>query len=296
MRKYRPLLLTAAFSTLFLSITLHTQDAQNQRGRPEPPMAGIHWARGVKHAKPGGGSPNLIYHGGPVMSTPSTITPIFWGTGWSADPQNKIGWMDTFYGGFSKSSYAGTNSEYTQTGGAHVSTTVNVSAGIVDPTESAKNGNQTSPILAEVCKVIAQPVANGYYPVYIDRPRGHAQFCAWHSAGTCGGVTVQFAFFFNLDGDAGCYPESTSTAYSQGVAALGNVSGHELSEMVTDPHLNAWYDSSGAENADKCAWTFGHPLLTFSNHSDWKVQGNWSNAAFNTNSGYTKGGCVDGAK
>ncbi len=48
------------------------------------------------------------------MSTPAAITPIFWGTGWSADPQNKIGWMSNFYTGFSKSNYAGTNSEYTQ--------------------------------------------------------------------------------------------------------------------------------------------------------------------------------------
>jgi hypothetical protein len=35
---------------------------------------------------------------------------------------------------------------------------------------------------------------------------------------------------------------------------------HELEETNTDPHLNAWYDSSGAENADKCAWTFGQNL------------------------------------
>ena len=32
---------------------------------------------------------------------------------------------------------------------------------------------------------------------------------------------------------------------------------HEIDEAVTDPDLNAWYDSAGAENADKCAWMFG---------------------------------------
>ena len=32
---------------------------------------------------------------------------------------------------------------------------------------------------------------------------------------------------------------------------------HELEETNTDPDLNAWYDGKGAEDADKCAWTFG---------------------------------------
>jgi hypothetical protein len=45
-------------------------------------------------------------------------------------------------------------------------------------------------------------------------------------------VTVQFAFFFNLDNDPGCDPDSTSSVYSPGVAALANVSGHDLSRRA----------------------------------------------------------------
>jgi hypothetical protein len=144
-----------------------------------------------------------------------------------------------------------------------------------------------APILAEVAKLIINPVPNGYYPVYVDTPRKHAGFCAWHSVRTAQGVTVQFAFFFNLDGEPGCDPGSTSNTYSPGVAALANVSGDELSEALADPHLNAWYDSGGAENADKCAWTFGRPLPTLSNGSQWKVQGNYSKAAAAAGSGTT---------
>jgi hypothetical protein len=70
------------------------------------------------------------------------------------------------------------------------------------------------------------------------------------------GVLVQFAFFFNLDGDPGCDAQDSSNTHSQGLEALANVSGHELSEALTDPHGDAWYDRKGAENADKCAWTF----------------------------------------
>ncbi len=38
---------------------------------------------------------------------------------------------------------------------------------------------------------------------------------------------------------------------------MASIIAHELEEAVTDPDLNAWYDHRGAENADKCAWTFG---------------------------------------
>ena len=287
------------------SIDTTTSNLENRadRGQPEPPMAGIHWARGQAKSH-GGGSPDLLYHGGPVLTQQSggaaAVTPIFWGIGWSSDGQNKKGWIDTFYKGMSSSSYESTNTEYTQSGGAHVGTSFSVNAGLTDLSAGPRNGNKTGPILAEVCKMISKPVANGYYPVYTDLPRGHAGFCAWHSAGTCNGVTVQFAFFFDLDGDPGCDPESPATSYSQGVAALANVSGHELSEALTDPHLNAWYDANGAENSDKCAWTFGAQLLSFTNRSQWKVQGNWSNSAYDGNRGYSdpaRGfvrGCIDG--
>jgi hypothetical protein len=85
--------------------------------------------------------------------------------------------------------------------------------------------------------------------------------------GKCGGTNVQFAFFWNLDGDAGCNPQDTSGQHSQGLAALANVSAHELSEARTDPVGNGWFDCSGEENGDKCAWTFNVPLITFTNSS-----------------------------
>ena len=81
---------------------------------------------------------------------------------------------------------------------------------------------------------------------------------------------------------------------SAGLAALANVTSHELSETITDPRNGGWYDSSGAENGDKCAWTF-NGTETFANGSSWKVQGNWSNAANdNGATGYANGGCING--
>ena len=175
---------------------------------------------------------------------------------------------------------------------------------IVD-TSAASGGNNTSTILAEVCKqvtagnIVPDPSGNGFYPVYTDKPRGNAGFCAWHSAGSCGGKVLQFAFFWKLDGDPGCDPADSSGLHSQGLAALANVSGHELSEAMTDPASpGAWYDSSGQENGDKCAWTWGAPLVTFSNGSKWKIQGEWSNQAYTAGTGYPNSsgqrGCLSG--
>ena len=77
------------------------------------------------------------------------------------------------------------------------------------------------------------------------------------------------------------------TRDSQGLAAIANVSGHELAEALTDPSSpGAWYDSAGLENGDKCAWTFNVDSVTFPNSSIWKIQGECSNAAYNEGTGY----------
>jgi hypothetical protein len=209
-----------------------------------------------------------------------------------------ISGIDSFYGGVGSTNYAKTNTEYTNSLGQVVSSGVHANAHVTDTSSAPTQAPQTSAILAEVARKYPNPTPNAYYPVYIDQPRGHAGYCAWHSAGTINGTPVQFAFFFKLDGDPGCDPQSP-TNQSEGLQALGNVSGHELSEMMTDPQLNAWYDSKGAENADKCAWTFGANLLNLGGTS-WKIQGNWSNSAYTANRGYTDPssgftrGCIDG--
>jgi hypothetical protein len=290
----------AAISLVACEGAVGTTDDQSSTQndlRPEPPMAGIHWSRDEAGSHQGGGDPHLLYHGGPVMTAGAYVEPIFWGTSWSNSSfaGDKISGIQSFYGGMGGSTYDATNSEYTDSSGAHVGSGVTLGPSHVDTTAAAKNGNRTSPILAEACAQASTLVENGYYPVYVDQPRGHAGFCAWHSTGTCpNGVQIQFAFFFNLDGDLGCDPGDGSGLHSQGLAALANVSGHEYSEALTDPRGAGWFDSSGAENADKCAWTFGRTLVSFGGTS-WKIQGNWSNAAYSAGTGYpARVGCIDG--
>jgi hypothetical protein len=279
----------------------------------QPPMLGIHWSRDVAQgfadrARRGRRSPNMTYHGGKIMPTVVSKA-IFWGPSWTSNVfvADKIVGLNLWYNGHSDSNYAATVNEYTDTVGQghEVGSTGFVHQGhIIDPS-TASGGSSTSAILNEVCKqitagnIVPDPAGNGYYPVYVDVKRGNASYCAYHSVGTCQGHSVQFAFFFNLDGDAGCDPKDTQTAHSQGLAALANVTAHEISEARSDPATpGAWYDSSGAENGDKCAWTFNVPFVTFPNGTSWKLQGEWSNAAFTAGTGYPNSsnqkGCLDG--
>jgi serine protease len=56
------------------------------------------------------------------------------------------------------------------------------------------------------------------------------------------------------------------------------VGGHEYAESITDPQLNAWWDSAnGEEIGDLCAWT-NIQVLTFST-GKFATQPLWSNAS-----------------
>lgn len=282
--------------------------SNNGVGKYDPELNGpadakVHRIRGFENAASNSAnfatrrSPNMTYHNGLIMPS-TTVRAIFWGTSWGSYSGDKITGMDLFYAGYGGSAFAGSNTEYSDNTHKSV-TTVSIFQGHLIDSSAASGGGSTSAILAAVCRNITSPVSNGYYPVYTDIPRGSAGYCAWHSSGTCGGVQVTFAFFWKLDGDTGCDPQDLSTGHTQGLAAIANVSAHELSEAVTDPYsTGAWYDSQGYENSDKCAWVFHTNSNVFSNGTAWKVQGNWSNAAYTAGTGFANSsgqkGCADG--
>jgi len=175
--------------------TASRQDLSTINGQHEPPMLGIHWARGFEAFSRAarGSNPNMTYHGGVIM--PSTVSEaIFWGPSWSNSSfvGDKITGLDSWYSGFSNSNYAKTSDEYTGSNG-QVGPSVTHNGHLVD-TSTASNGSSTSAIVAEACKEITNPVLDGYYPVYVDIKRGNAGYCAYHTFGSCKGVTVQVAF------------------------------------------------------------------------------------------------------
>jgi hypothetical protein len=87
-------------------------------------------------------------------------------------------------------------------------------------------------------------------------------YCGWHSYGASnwGGLAnvpyIAFQDFTSLYNKA-CAPQTTSPNGSASLDAMASVMVHEVDEVLTDPFLGAWYDAVGAENADKCARTYG---------------------------------------
>lgn len=101
------------------------------------------------------------------------------------------------------------------------------------------------------------------------------QYCGWHTYGNISsGQHVRYSFVGNAKRClSACAAQSTSPNGNPGIDGAVSVLSHELEEAATDPDINAWLDSRGAENADKCAWTFGH--------AQFQANGAWANMTFN---------------
>jgi hypothetical protein len=84
------------------------------------------------------------------------------------------------------------------------------------------------------------------------------QYCGWHTYGTLGSNSIKYAFVGNANRCLNaCAAQTTGPNGNAGVDGMVSVIAHEMEESNTDPQLNAWFSSKGAEDADMCAWTFG---------------------------------------
>jgi hypothetical protein len=229
----------------------------------------------------------MTQHGGTVFHASRTKA-VFWGNQWSSASfaGDKISGLDSFFGGVAGSSYAATGSEYYDATGP-VTTDSTYLGHIIDASPAPRHAINTSTAVAEVCKLTGNnPDAGALYLLYTSTSAGNAPYCAWHSWGSCSnGKLVQVAYMPNLDGVGGCDAGDTLTGHSAGLAALANVTSHELMETITDPRGQSWYDGGGQEIGDKCAWSFPPVLSSFSNGSQWKLQMEWSNAAYSAGTG-----------
>jgi hypothetical protein len=228
----------------------------------------------------------ITFHGGAVMNTPA-IYIIFYGN-W-----NQANGSDTPAGrqiildwaaGIGGSSRYSINDTY-DTNGNNVTGNA-VFGGSTVRTGTYKTRLKDSDILAEVKNAINSGGLGAFNPngVYflvtssdITATSGFCtQYCGWHTYSNWSGVgNLKYSFVGNAARcPNGCAAQSNSPNGNPGVDGSISVLTHELEESHTDPNLNAWFDSSGAENADKCAWTFGHFQFQAPN-------GSWANVSFN---------------
>ena len=213
---------------------------------------------------------NLVDHGGQVQYA-SDVYVIWWGTqsGWASDVQSGIA---SLFQGLNGSRYANTATQYMH--GNAVS--VNYAGAAID-TSAPPSNPSAGTIAAEAAKEFPTADSHGLYFVFTSNfPKG-GNYCAWHSYGTVDGVVDGVAYMPNTSGISGCDPGNPyNLSGSEGLRSLANVSAHEFMEAITDTVLNAWYDSSGSEIGDKCAWQFAGSVK-LSNNSVWQLQEEWSN-------------------
>jgi hypothetical protein len=235
----------------------------------------------------------ISYHNGPVMRNGVNIYYIWYGD-WSKDSTaNAI--LTDFASHIGGSPYFNINTTYGDTSGnvPNTSSTVRYGGAVADTGSlgTSLSDNSIWTLVSNSLKTL--PVdPNGVYFVltapYVGETSGFlTQYCGWHTYNYFGTAIIKYAFVGNAAASLGsCAIQSIGPNGDAQADAMASVIAHELEESATDPQLNAWYDSTGAENADKCAWTFGTEYTTANGAKanmalgsrNYLIQRNWVNA------------------
>lgn len=243
-------------------------------------------------AKPQRGN-GITYHGGPLILGATKVYYIWYGN-WAGNSATTI--LPDFAANIGGSPYYNINTTYYDGANNHVLNAVVYSGSTVD---NYSRGTSLSD--SAIQGVVSDAITSGRLPkdtnaVYfvltsadVTASSGFCtQYCGWHTHGTISGSDIKYSFVGNPDRcPSACEAQTTGPNGNAGADGMASIIAHELEEAVTDPDLNAWYDSRGAENADKCAWTFGTTQMA-SNGSQYNVtlgsrsyliQQNWVNAS-----------------
>jgi hypothetical protein len=213
-------------------------------------------------------TPNMTYHGGPLIATP--VAYLIWYGNWNqtngADTPAAQAVVRDFVRSVGGSPYYQLNTT-ASAGGFTI--TGNVTYG-GETTDTGSQGTQLTD--ARVLTIVTSAISSGRLPfnsngVYfvltssnVSESSGFCtQYCGWHTAANTAVGHVRYSFVGNAARCLNaCAAQTTSPNGIAGADAMVSIVAHELEETGTDPDLNAWFDANGAENADKCAWTFGH--------------------------------------
>lgn len=245
----------------------------------------------------------IDYHGGPVMTDGSLGVYLVWYGDWR-DTTKAL--TREFVSGLNGSPYFAINKGYCQADGKCVSGALEL-RGEFDDAWSLGRDTVWEDSEQAAFAIVAHLTVSQVFPanpsavfvVMVSKGQktwdgACQQWCGWHDHFTLGandlkigvvwdpeGCPLGCSAFHGEDGGAPATPNGDLSADSA-VSVLA----HEIEEMATDPDVDAWMDSWGAENADKCAWDFGDMYRTSNGalanmklgQRDWLVQQNWVNA------------------
>jgi hypothetical protein len=246
----------------------------------------------------------LTYHGGQVANAPQVYLSL-WGSEWNgAAYQSTVDYLQGFFGGAGGSPWLGLTGQYcsgsipapfTGCAGSSFRGVGNPAGQLkgtwVDThpvgygTPSFKCGGSSAgdcDVMAAATRAAAHfgPLTAGAV-ILVFTPSGRSQpgfvasgWCAYHGATTSG---VVFGYIpYMPDAGSSCGRNAVSGGGSfDGFSIVG---GHEYVEAITDPYPDSgWIDSSGAEDAEKCAWN-GLTSISLAGRP-YAVQPTWSNSA-----------------
>jgi hypothetical protein len=259
-------------------------------------------------------SPQILWHGGPVLGTAGSVTlyVIYYGSNWPATTQPLI---NAFLGGLSGTDQFNVNTTYCEKNTTSCSRGDLPFKGLlgytVDTThvfrDAAVQGNTVNS--SAISKILQYALtgpghlpldSSGIYMLITDPtinvPGFGTSFCAYHTRSNVAGTDIKWALIPE-PGSKGAACDG-NFANGQTVTPNGDAGAdemvdsimHELSETVTDPDLNAWYTSNGAENGDLCNYNYGTwaSLPAVSNGAkynaawggyNWLIQWIWKNSA-----------------
>jgi hypothetical protein len=259
----------------------------------------------------GSGSGNLLYGGGPVVTSP-TVYVVYWGSQWgtgstvTSDPSGEAKLQQSFfqhaYG--SGDTFFTSQTQYTNGSGGSVGhpSASPLSGTWLDSSAKAPSRPSDAQLAAEAVKAASHfGVSGDNIQIIVDSPHGvvpsgfKTQYCAWHDVtSNASGADVPYTNMpYITDAGSACgsnfvTPSNGVSGTTEGITIVG---GHEYAETLTDPQAgNGWVDSSGYETGDKCAWISsgqGASAIIALNGSYFAVQSLWSN-----NYGGGAGNCV----
>jgi hypothetical protein len=256
---------------------------------------------------------NLTYHGGPVMHG-NNVYEIFWGATDAWD-SGYITTIDQYFNDVANDNGNTTNvyfsdTQYTDSTGQTAAYNVASVTLYTDTNSYPPNGCTDK--ATKICLTDAQLQteiqsvmgahnltgvgANGVQNLFfLFTPKGvgscygsscaYTTYCAYHSWMGSGSSAVLYANMPYANQNYRIYTCNSGQwpNYVSADATINLVS-HEHNEAITDEQGNAWYDSSGAENGDKCAWNFGtasgpagHMSNQTINGHSYYLQQEWSN-------------------